>query len=157
MTTAFEDTVSEVNRWFFGDYLDRWVSVANGTRKEGPEFILGYWGCPLHMSCPWMNRWLSDPRDVTGLLAGMHERLRKAGYTDTAVLDSRVTVFHPGGAAIEVIWSRRAAETEIERLAVHFQGVKNQDGWRIISIQEIGTSAQSLDEIWPVHPGRLPS
>jgi len=148
---VFEDTLGEVSRWFFDDYLSRWMSVVNGTRQEGPEFILDYWGCPLHVSSPRMNRWLTEPQEVTGLLAGTQARVREAGYTRTAVLDSRVTVFHPAGAAIEVIWSRRAGETEIERLAVHFQTVRSQDGWQVIGIQEIGTSAQSLDEIWPIH------
>ena len=100
-----------------------------------------------------MNRWLTEPRDVAGLLADSQARVRKAGYTHTAVLDSRVTVFHPGGVAIEVIWSRRAGQTEIERLAVEFQAVRARIGWRVIGIQEIDTSAESLDEIWPIHRG----
>jgi hypothetical protein len=151
---GLEDTLGEVTRWFFDDYLSRWMSVVNGTCQEGPEFILDYWGYPLHVSSPSINRWLTEPRDVTGMLAGTHARLREAGYTHTAVLDSRVTVFHPGGVAIEVIWSRRAGETEIERLAVHFQAVRNQDGWRVVGIQTVDTSAQSLEEIWPIHRGR---
>jgi hypothetical protein len=65
-----------------------------------------------------------------------------------------VTVFHPGGVAIEVIWSRRAGETEIERLAVHFQAARNRDGWRVIGFQTVDTIAQSLEEIWPIHRGR---
>jgi hypothetical protein len=55
--------------------------------------------------------------------------------------------------AIEVIWSRRAGQAEIERLAVHFQGVRSRDGWRVIGIQYTGTSAESLDEVWPIHRG----
>ena len=151
---GLENTLGEVNHWFFDDYLTRWISVVNGTCQEGPEFILGYWGCPLHVSSPGMNRWLTEPQDVTGLLWETQARLREARYTHTAVVDSRTTVFHPGGVAIEVIWSRRAAETEIERRAVHFQAVRNQDGWRVIGIQEIGTAAQSLDELWPIHRER---
>jgi hypothetical protein len=111
---GLEDTLGEVTRWFFDDYLSRYISVVNGTSKEGPEFILDYWGYPLHVSSPGTNLWLTEPQDVTGMLAGTQARLREAGYTHTAVLDSRVTVFHPGSVAIEVIWSRRAGETEIE-------------------------------------------
>ena len=148
-----ENTLGEVTRWFFDDYLVHWASVANGTRQEGPEFILDYWGCPLHISSPEMNQWFTEPRDVVGWLADTQARLRKAGYTHTAVPDSRVTVFHPGGVGIEVIWSRRAGQAEIERLAVDFQAVKTRDGWRVIGIQYTGTSAESLDEIWPVHRG----
>ena len=152
--SRLEDTLGEVTRWFFGDYLNRYISVVSGTCQEGPEFILDFWGCPVHVSSPRMNRWLSEPRDVVGMLAGTQARLRRAGYTGTAVLDSRVTVFHPGGAAIDVIWSRRAGQTEIERLAVHFQAVRHREGWRVIAIQENDTSAQSLDEVWPIHRGQ---
>ena len=151
---GLENTLGDVTRWFFDDYLSRWQSVANGTSPEGPEFILDYWGCPLHMSSPRMNRWFTEPQQVTGLLAGIHARLRERGYTHTAVLDFRATVFHPGGVGIEVIWSRRAGQTELERLAVHFQAVRNAGGWRAIGIQEAGTIAESLDEMWPIHRGR---
>lgn len=149
-----EDPLSELTRWFFDDYLSRYISVVSGTRREGPEFILDYWGCPLHVSSRRMNRWLSEPRDIAGMLAETQARLRGAGYTDTAVVDSRVTVFHPRGAAIEVIWSRLAEQAEIERLAVHFQAVRSGDGWRAITIQEMDTAAQSLDEVWPIHRGQ---
>jgi hypothetical protein len=61
-------------------------------------------------------------------------------------------------------WSRRSGQTELERLAVHFQVVRDAGGWRAIGIQEADTAARSLDEIWPVHRGnrlrateRLPS
>ena len=159
MTVAAKDSrleyaLGQVTRWFFDDYLNRFVSVVSGTGKEGPEFILDYWACPVHVCSPRMNRWLSEPRDVVGMLAETQARLRGAGYTHTEVLDSRLTVFHPSGAAIEVIWSRRAAQTEIERLAVHFQAVRSGEGWRVIAIQELDTAAQSLDEVWPIHRGQ---
>ena len=148
------DVLGEVTHWFFDDYLSRYISVVGGTRQEGPEFILDYWGCPVHVSSPRMNQWLREPPDVVGMLAETQARLRAAGYTHTAVLDSRMTVFHSGGAAIEVIWSRRAGQTEIERLAVHFQVVRTGAGWRAIAIQEIDIAAQSLDEVWPIHRGQ---
>jgi hypothetical protein len=151
---AGEDTLGEVTRWFFDDYVSRYISVVSGTRQDGPEFILDYWGCPVHVSSPRSNRWLSEPRDVAGMFAETQARLRRAGYTHTAVLDSRLTVFHPGGAAIEVIWSRRAEQTEIERLAVHFQVVRTGEGWRAIAIQELDIAAQTLDQVWPVHRGQ---
>jgi hypothetical protein len=80
------DVLGEVTHWFFDDYLSRYISVVNGTRQEGPEFILDYWGCPVHVSSPRMNQWLSEPRDVAGMLAGTQARLRAAGYTHTAVV-----------------------------------------------------------------------
>ncbi|MET7403075.1 hypothetical protein ABZS66_57305 [Dactylosporangium sp. NPDC005572] len=149
-----EDTRRDVTRWFFDDYLMQWESVVNRTRQDGPEFILGFWDCPLHVSLPPMNQWLTEPRDVTRRFASTQERLREAAYTNTVVLDARVTVFNLAGAAIAVIFSRRAGETEIERLAIHFQAARNQDGrWRIVGIQGIDTSARSLDDIWPIrHP-----
>ena len=152
--SRLEHALGEVTRWFFDDYLNRYISVVSGTCEEGPEFILDYWACPVHVSSPRTNRRLSEPRDAAGMLAETQARLRGAGYTHTEVLDSRLTVFHPGGAAIEVIWSRRAAQTKIERLAVHFQAVRSGEGWRAIAIQELDTAAQSLDEVWPVHRGQ---
>jgi hypothetical protein len=149
-----EDALGELTHWFFDDYLSRYVSVVSGNRQEGPEFILDYWACPLHVSSPRMNRWLSEPRDVVGMLTGTQARLRRAGYTHTVVADSRVTVFHPGGAAIEVIWSRRAGQTEIERLAVHFHAVRTGVGWRAIAIEELDTAERSLDQVWPIHRGQ---
>jgi hypothetical protein len=152
--SRLEYALGEVTRWFFDDYLNRYISVVSGTRQDGPEFILDYWGCPVHVSSPRMNRWLSEPRDVVGMLAETQARLREARYTHTAVLDSRVTIFHLGGAAIEVIWSRRAERTEIERLAVHFEAVRTGEGWRAIAIQELDTTAQTLDEVWPIRRGQ---
>jgi hypothetical protein len=151
---AGQDTLGEVSRWFFDDYLNRYVSVVSGTCEEGPEFILDYWACPVHVSSPRMNRWLSQPRDVVGMLVETQGRLRRAGYTHTAVLDSRLTVFHQGGAAIEVIWSRRAEQTELERLAVHFQAARTGEGWRAIAIEELDTAAQTLDQVWPIRRGQ---
>jgi hypothetical protein len=40
---GLENTLGHVTRWFFDDYLNRWTSVVNGTRQDGPEFILDYW------------------------------------------------------------------------------------------------------------------
>jgi hypothetical protein len=144
-----EDAFGQVTHWFFDDYLSRWTSVVNGTCQDGPDFILDYWGCPMHVSSLRTNRWLTEPREVTGLLAEMQARVREAGYTHTAVLDSRVTVFHPRGAAIEVIWSRRAGQTEIERLAVQYEVVRNRDGWRARGVARLGHG------VWEEPRGRL--
>jgi hypothetical protein len=151
---VLQDTLGEVTRWFFDDYLNRWISVANGTRQEGPEFILDYWGCPLYVSSPTTNCWLTEPEEITERLARMQADLREAGYTHTTVPDSRVTVFHPGGVAIEAIWSRRADDTELELRVIHYEVARSQDGWRVVAIQAADTSAQSPDEVWPIHRGQ---
>ena len=148
------DVLQDVTSWFLDDYLPRWVSVGNGTSDEGPEFILGFWGCPLHVSTPQITMWITEPRGVLELLEMNQKPLRDAGYTHTVIADSRVTVFHANGAAIDAIWSRRATDdTEIQRVAVHFELARSVDGWRVVAIQTSDTTMSSLDRLWP--PRRL--
>jgi hypothetical protein len=138
-----------VTRWFFDDYLPLWVGVGSGTIAKGPEFILDYWGVPLHHCTPDGGTWLHDAAAVVGLLERNHLRLRTRGYSYTAVPDRNVTVYHDAGAAIEVIWSRcRADDSEIERLAVHFEVARGSAGWRAVGIQTAPTTANSLDAAW---------
>ena len=142
----------EVTSWFFGDYFPRWVSVGNGTSAEGPEFILQFWGCPLRVSTPQLDMWVTEPQGVVELLEMNHKPLRDAGYTHTVIVDSRVIVFHSHGAAIDAIWSRRATDdTEIQRAAVHFELARSDDGWRVVGIQTSDTTMSSLDRLWPPH------
>jgi hypothetical protein len=83
------------------------------------------------------------------LLNTTHTRLRANGYAYTEVVDRAVRLYHRNGAAIEVIWSRRRADdTEIERLAVHFEVIRTQNGWRIAGIQRRFTHADSLSDAW---------
>jgi hypothetical protein len=83
------------------------------------------------------------------MLARNHSRLRGQGYAHTAVPDRQVTVYHSAGAAIEVIWSRcRADDSEIERVAVHFEVARESVGWRVVGIQEAPTRADSLNAAW---------
>src|SRR6516165_10879337 len=111
---AFEEVHEEVTSWFFDDYFPRWVSVGNGTSVEGPEFILQFWSCPLHVSTPQINMWVTEPQRVLDLLDINQKPLRDAGYSHTVIADSRVTVFHSNGAAIDAICSwRETAATEI--------------------------------------------
>jgi hypothetical protein len=129
-SSDLDDVLEQVTSWFCDDYVPRWVSVGNGTSEDGPEFILRFWGCPLHVSTP----------------------LRDAGYTHTVIPDSRVTVFHANGAAIDAIWSRRATgDNEIQRVAVHFELARSEDSWRIVGIQTSDTTMYSLDRLWPPH------
>jgi hypothetical protein len=140
----------EVTHWFFDDYLPTWVGVGAGTIARGPEFILDYWGVPLHWSDDHGSRWFLDAPAVVAGLHALQSRLRAEGYADTAVPDHNVTVYHRNGAAIEVIWSRlRADGTEIERVAGHFEISRGPAGWRIVGIQITPTASDSLTTVWP--------
>jgi hypothetical protein len=140
----------EVTSWFFHDYLPTWVGVAAGTIARGPEFILDYWGAPLHYSTDQGGQWLPDASAVVELLEQTQARLRAQGYAYTDVPDHKVSLYHDSGAAIEVIWSRcRADSTEIERLAVHFELTRTPADWRVVGIQMVPTSADKLSAAWP--------
>jgi NTF2-like protein (DUF6841) len=144
-----ETVTAEVAEWFFDDYLPTWVSVGNGAIDQGPEFILNYWGVPLYYYHPDGGQWALDGDGVTGLLNTTHTRLKANGYAYTDVVDQAVRAYHRNGAAIEVIWSRRRADdTEIERLAVHFEVIRTQNGWRFAGIQYRPTHADSLVNAW---------
>jgi hypothetical protein len=148
-STSGSSVHDAVTRWFFDDYLVTWVGVGSGTIARGPEFILDYWGVPLHYCTPDGGKWLLDAAAVVGLLDSNHRRLRTQGYSYTAVPDRNVTVYHDAGAAIEVIWSRcRADDSEIERLAVHFEVARRSAGWRVVGIQTAPTTANSLNAAW---------
>jgi glyoxylase-like metal-dependent hydrolase (beta-lactamase superfamily II) len=140
----------EVARWFFDDYLSIWVGVGAGTIKREPDFILDYWGAPLHWADDQGSRWFMDEPAVVALLKQLQARLQSDGYAYTSVPDQRVTVYHDNGAAIEVIWSRRRTDgTEIERLAAHFEVARGPKGWRVIGLQATPTISDSLNNVWP--------
>jgi pimeloyl-ACP methyl ester carboxylesterase len=144
------DTVrDEVTHWFFDDYLPTYIGVASGAIPRGPEFILDYWGVPLHASTPTAREWFLDKDAVSGYIENTHIRLRAQGYAYTAVLDRKVTIYHDAGAAIEVIWSRcRSDHSEIERLAVHFEIARTSAGWRVVGLQAMPTAVDSLAAAW---------
>jgi hypothetical protein len=148
-TKVHSSVRDEVAHWFFEDYLSTWVGVGAGTIERGPEFILDYWGVPLHWGADPSSRWLLDAPTVVGFLQQLQARLRSEGYAYTAVPDQRVAVYHRDGAAVEVIWSRRRADdSEIERLAAHFEVARGPEGWRIVGIQAIPTASDTLDNAW---------
>src|SRR5262249_51133832 len=122
------------------------------TSAEGPEFILQFWGCPLHVSTPQINMWVTEPQGVLDLLDMNQKPLRDAGYSHTVIADSRVTVFHSNGAAIDAIWSRRAThDHELHSVVVHFEHARSKDRCGILGIQPSHTTMPSLDQLWPPH------
>ena len=140
----------EVSRWFFDDYLPIWVGVGAGTIVREPDFILDYWGAPLHWADDLGTQWFLDAPAVVALLQQLQGRLHGDDYAYTSVPDQRVTVYHDNGAAIEVIWSRRRTDgTEIERLAAHFEVARGPAGWRVIGLQATPTTSDSLNAVWP--------
>jgi glyoxylase-like metal-dependent hydrolase (beta-lactamase superfamily II) len=139
LTEAAGDSsvTDEVTHWFFDDYLPTWVAAAAGTAVTEPEFILNYWSVPLSWTTDESARWMREEAAVVALIDELHDRLRAVGYTHTVVPERKVTVYNANGAAIDVIWSRRRAdETEIERVAVHFELLRGPLGWRIVGIQQ---------------------
>ena len=148
--TELESSIrDEVTQWFFDDYLTTWIGVGAGTIARGPEFILDYWGVPLHWGED-DNHWLLDAPAVVSYLQELQTRLRDEAMPTPRYPDHRVRVYHRDGAAIEVIWSRcRADGSEIERLAVHFEIGRGPAGWRILGVQAVPTSSSSLDAVWP--------
>jgi hypothetical protein len=139
----------EVTRWFFDDYLATLVGVGSGAIARGPEFILDYWDVPLHHGTPNGSVWLLDGASVVGLLERNFGRLRTQGYSYTAVPDRKVTIYHRAGAVIDVIWSRcRADDSEIDRVAAHFEVARGSAGWRVVGIQTAPTRADSLNAAW---------
>lgn len=140
--------VNEIDRWFFGDYLPKWVAIGANVHAD-PEEILNYWGVPMHVASVHMSGWLLTTEAVLSLLEANHAPLRAAGYTNTRALEGAITVYNDNAAAVDVIWSRRRADaTEIERLAVHFEIHRTDDGWRVIGIASTGTTASSLADVW---------
>lgn len=144
-----ETVTAEVTEWFFTDYLATWVGVGNEAIDRGPEFILDYWGVPLYYYHPDGGQWALNGDAVTRLLDITHTRMKANGYAYTEVVDRSVRTYHRNGAAIEVIWSRRRADdTEIERLAVHFEVIRAPNGWRVAGVQRRPTHAETLSEAW---------
>jgi glyoxylase-like metal-dependent hydrolase (beta-lactamase superfamily II) len=139
----------EVTHWFFDDYLTAFVGVGSGAIARKPDYILDYWGVPVHWSDTDTTRWMMDAPAVEAQLAALQTRLGAQNYADTIVPDQKVRVYHDNGAAIEVIWSRRRADgSEIERVAAHFEVARGPQGWRILSVQAAPTSSDSLDTVW---------
>jgi len=137
----------ELYDWFFNDYVPNWAAMGRGDQPE--ENILGYWGVPMHKSYADSNEWLLKSRDVIGFLVSMHGPLRGSGYDHTTIVDPRVNVYSEIAAGVDVIWSRRRAdESEIERIAAHFEVRLEDKGWRVISAAGTPTAADTIAGSW---------
>jgi hypothetical protein len=148
-------TVREINEWFFGGYLPKWVSIGGSGQAE-PSDILEFWGVPMHASSVYLTKWLRTPEAVLGLLAANQVPLKASGYTHTNVVDQRIIVYNNDAASVDVIWSRcRADDAEIQRLATHFEVRRTADGWRVISLASKLTAESSLDRAWRRSRGQL--
>ncbi|WOE74677.1 DUF6841 family protein [Alterisphingorhabdus coralli] len=153
----FDDAAicKELEHWFFEVYFNHWVEVGAGKRKDGPEFILEYWGTPMFVTNdqPALALWLLDGEDVIQFLAVQHEMLKAGGYSHTHVPDRKVRAYNNTGGAIEVIWSRRAPdESEIQRFVVHFECAKFDGKWKVVGVHSRATDAaldgDTIDGAW---------
>ena len=145
-----DEVEQEIEAWFFDKYIPHWMSVGSGRSKEGPEFILEYWGTPMFASgTGWINRWLMTDDDVVEFLKYNHEALKGSDYHHTVVPDKRVHVYNDNSASIEVIWSRRKEdETELERVAVNFLCARVDGKWKALGIVGRDTTKDTLEEAW---------
>ena len=144
--------IREINEWFFEHYLPKWQSIGN-SESQNPKEILDYWNVPMHSASMYrnmhMNEWLKTEEAVLGHLAAVHKPLQSSGYTHTNVVDSHTVSYHNNAASVDVIWSRcRRDNTEIERVAVHFEINRTDSGWRVISLASAPTAKSSLKETW---------
>ncbi len=151
MSNSLTKTANEAAKWFFEYYLQTWVAAGAANGTDGEDFILRYWGVPLYTDGLGQNQWVMNAKGVLDFLMKNHGPLKAQGYTHTAVPDRRVTAYSENSAGIEVIWSRRRAdESEIQRLAVHFGTAKTPAGWRVITIDATPTTEDKLDAVWGI-------
>ncbi|AFU00093.1 hypothetical protein [Nocardia brasiliensis] len=150
MTSELE-TVQEIGRWFFDDYVPLWNELARDATRD-PAVLLRYWSPPLHFIVEdpdtrrTVNGWATTEEDILAVLREQHRPLRAASYVDTTVLDRHIFAYTPNAGGIDAIWSRRSTTTEIERLLVHFEVRRHHNGrWQVTSIVAQATSEQTID------------
>ena len=149
MSNALSKTANEAAKWFFDDYIPTWVAAGAAKGTDGEDFILKYWDVPLYTDGLGQNQWAMNAQGVLDFLGKNHGPLKAQGYTHTVVPDRKITAYSENSAGIEEIWSRRRAdESEIQRLAVHFGTAKTPKGWRVITIDAVPTTADKLDAVW---------
>ncbi|MEU1807294.1 hypothetical protein [Streptomyces sp. NPDC019937] len=121
----------------------------HGARRPAGREHLDYWGVPMHRSYGGSNEWPLQSGGVVGIVVSMHGPLRGSGYDRTSIIDPAVNVYSEDAAGVDVIWSRRGAdETEIERIAAHFEVRLEDKGWRVISATGTPTTADTIGGSW---------
>jgi hypothetical protein len=135
------------------------VLITTHDDRRHRELVDEFCDCGRHMLGVWLAVWtgtrVSELMQVGGRF-GVHAQRPGNRYAYTEVLDRAVHSYHRNGAAIEVIWSRRRADdTEIDRLAVHFEVIRTPNGWRIAGIQRRPTQSDLLVDAWTA-PDRTP-
>ena len=101
----------------------------------------------MHAASMHMNEWVPTEKAVLGLLSANHKPLQSSG-THTNVIDRR-TVVNNNAASVDAISSRcRHDQTEIQRVAAHFETNRTNNGWRVIDLASAPTTKSSLEEAW---------
>jgi hypothetical protein len=138
----------EINQWFFERYVPAWETLGRDGLRD-PKEILNYWSVPMCVVSERVNKWLLTEEAVLDLLRVNHEPLRASGYTHTNIIDRRTIVYNENAASVDAIWSRcREDNTEVERVAVHFEINRADNGWRITGLASASTAKSFLDEAW---------
>jgi hypothetical protein len=140
------NTHDEIDRWF-SEYFQAFIAI--GAMKKDPRVILDYWGVPLHSSDPEKSRWLTSPEEVVDVLSKMQGILKDKGYTETVILDKKISVYNVNAGRIDALMSRRGAgAAEVDRAAVSFEIRRTDRAWIIISTTALPTQVATLKSIW---------
>ena len=103
----------------------------------------------MHAASMHMNEWLPTEKAVLGLLSANHKLLQSSGFTHPNVIDRRTVVNNDNAASVDAISSRcRHDQTEIQRVAAHFETNRTNNGWRVIDLASAPTTKSSLEETW---------
>ncbi|WP_372571664.1 DUF6841 family protein [Ruegeria jejuensis] len=146
------DLTQDLFQWVFSDYVPTWAAI--GRSERDAKDILNYWSVPMFAASMHGIGWLMDEEAVIGLLATTHAPLKTSGYDNTKPLDRAITVYNDHSASADAIWSRRRAdETEIERVATHFDIRLTEAGWRIIGLSNQYTQTGRLADVWASRHG----
>ena len=144
MTENGDVTTQDLHRWFFQAYLPNWAGV--GASELDPEVMLTYWGVPMHIAGV---GWLLTTEAAIDALRATQGEIKDSGYAHTSVIDYEITVYNDAGGSVDAILSRRRLdESEIQRVAAHFEIHRTRDGWRIVAVATAAATANSVAEVW---------
>jgi len=119
----------DVSRWF-DEYLKAFAACGRGERDTAS--LLGYYGVPLLIAT---DQWFFAAASAADVLAAVQPQIdgmRAAGYAETEVLDSEVTVLNSTSALYTATFSRHSADGgEIGRLTATYLVTDAPAGRRI--------------------------